>query len=200
MVVFRGSPTRLLEASDGFTSVADVSTRRIERLRRERDVDALVEELQNARGTSSVGLREQIARALGEAQDQRAVETLTRLMSSDSDEIVAATAAKALGQIGDASAVPDLMQALSKRPDVVKAWAADSLARLDGHDATPALAELLSGEDPRVRLAAAQALGRLGGLSVVPDLSRAAARERWFRRGIYRKAIRSIRARHRRQQ
>lgn len=174
----------------------EVPFQRIRRLRREGDVSALIAELQKPRDSSGDELRAWIVRALGKMGDPRAVEPLARLVSEDLDETVAATAAWALGEIGGSVAISTLMHAIEAQSDVVKAWAADGLGKLERYEAAPRLVQLLSSDHRPVRLAAAQALGRIGDPSMIPALSRAAARERWSRRGIYRRAIRCIRSRH----
>jgi HEAT repeat protein len=168
--------------------------RRIQRLKREGDVAALVAELDNPAHLGPGGLKAWVVRALGKLRNPEAVGPLVALVREDSDEIVASTAARALGDIGHPSAIPALVTAAKERPDLVKAWAADSLGRLRASEAAPLLVGLLDSQSPLVRRAAAQALGHVGDRSVAPALSRAAGRDAWWQRGVYRRSIRRLRS------
>ena len=53
----------------------------------------------------------------------------------------------ALGNIGDAAAVPALASALAEKPPLVRMHAAWALGRIGGQDAVSALAERLQAED-----------------------------------------------------
>jgi HEAT repeat protein len=171
--------------------------RKIQRLKREGDVAALIQELYNPDHSGPGGLRALVVRALGKVRDPRAVEPLARLVSEDTDEIVAATAARSLGEIGHDSAIPTLVHAVEEGADLTKAWAADSLGKLGARHTAPKLVQLLGSQNRVVRRAAAQALGRVGDRSMIGALSQAANGEKWWERGIYRRSIRRIRSRSR---
>jgi HEAT repeat protein len=74
---------------------------------------------------------------------------------------VRSAACEALGAIGDASAVPELIQALRDWYDYVRSAAFEALVRI-GSPAVPALIKALEDGDWRVRSAAREALERLG--------------------------------------
>ena len=86
-------------------------------------------------------------------------------------EDVRATAAMALGRIGDPSADEPLIRALADpKSDFVREQAARSLGELHCRAALGPLREACADSSFRVRQAAAEALGKLGDASAVPEL------------------------------
>lgn len=71
-------------------------------------------------------------------------------------------AADALGMIGDAAAVPALIEALGDEVDAVRGRAASALGKIGDSRATEPLLAMLRDEDVWLRWAAADALGALG--------------------------------------
>jgi HEAT repeat protein len=82
-------------------------------------------------------------------------------------------AAAALGQIGDAAAVPGLLQALRSADAEVREVAAKALGEIGDKAAVPGLLHALRSADAEVRRAAAEALGRIRDVGAVPGLVKA---------------------------
>lgn len=76
---------------------------------------------------------------LGRLRDRRAVDVLVPLLGGDE---VAYNAAWALGELGDARAIPPLIHALSSKDAVVRVNAIGSLVKLHATQALPQLAKL----------------------------------------------------------
>jgi HEAT repeat protein len=79
-------------------------------------------------------------------------------------------AARALGAIGDARAVPALIQALQDPASNLVLEAADALGAIGSYEATDALLPLLQAERIEARIAAAQALRRIADPRALPAL------------------------------
>jgi HEAT repeat protein len=89
---------------------------------------------------------------------------------TNDDWFVRLKAAKTLGKLGDASAVPALAAALPDRHPEVCVYLFDALASI-GAPAVPALVYVLKKDtDTRLRLLAVQALGGVAEASAVPAL------------------------------
>jgi HEAT repeat protein len=97
---------------------------------------------------------------LGKLRDPRAVDVLTPLLDRDENGDIAAWA---LGEIGDARAIPPLIAALSSPDDVARVTAARALAKLRATRALPHLAALF--DDSSVPHAAAEG-GTVGTAAV----------------------------------
>ena len=122
------------------------------------------------------------ARALGEIGDPQAIPALVKALENERDETGnprmarlfsrmrerhahprAAASVRALGRLGDRSAVPPLVDALrlSRNPDTRRA-AAESPGRLKAVHAIPHLLAALDDENPRVIRSVARTLRQLG--------------------------------------
>jgi hypothetical protein len=87
------------------------------------------------------------------------VEELTKALNEDPNYKVRVQAALVLGRLGDHSAVPALIKALSDQNKTVRAIAAQALGQLGDHDAADPLRDLLKREgDPFVRSQSEKAL------------------------------------------
>jgi HEAT repeat protein len=107
--------------------------------------------------------RAALVTALGRIGDRAAVLPLRERLG-DRDEFVRREAVRALGLVGDASAVPDLARLLARdREADVRRHAAEALARIGGAEARDALALAVRDPDPYVADIAFDALRRLGG-------------------------------------
>lgn len=92
------------------------------------------------------------------------------LLLSDREPSVRATAARALGKLGDPAAIPALFTALESRHGVPAGVVTMSLLHI-GPGAAPALEQgLRTSQSATVRSIAAELLGRLGSLSAADDL------------------------------
>lgn len=75
-------------------------------------------------------------------------------------------AARMLGEIGDTSAIPALIQVLKDKDRLVRWRAVDALGEIGDASAVPALIETLQDEDAFVHRKTADALGMIGPLAV----------------------------------
>src|SRR5688500_553807 len=113
-------------------------------------------------------------------------EKLTELLAvlrAAEDDATRSTAAKGLGQLGDARALDDLLEALHSGDVTVRRYAAWALGKIGEHNrdaaaaAVPGLLESLRRPGGRQREISAWALGRIGHARAVPAL-RDALRDR----------------------
>ena len=137
-------------------------------------------------------VRRESAYALGLARSNFALDALVAAVETDKQASVRGAAAVALGQIGDARAVPALAAALLRRlpssdsskrnkrrkaetDEFVRRAAAVSLGQTGSREAVPALIEALSDERAPgdVRREAARSLGRIGDPAAAPALRQA---------------------------
>jgi HEAT repeat protein/beta-lactamase regulating signal transducer with metallopeptidase domain len=119
-----------------------------------------VEGLAKALGDANVAVRRKAAWAVGEldlsGEAPRALIDATR----DEDRDVRKAAAHALGEIGDAAAVPALATLARGQDNAVRYVAIHALMEIEDPAAVEVLVELLKDPDPEVRKLAAQALGK----------------------------------------
>ena len=110
----------------------------------------------------SAGERRLAAVALGHIGSVQALPELRHALD-DADDELAASAARALGQLGYTRATPPLIELMrGDRPWFVRVAAAAALGALEDPAATPALVEQLDAEEWDLRNAAARALVALG--------------------------------------
>lgn len=95
---------------------------------------------------------------------------------------VRAQAAKALGRLGAAEAVPALIEALADRAPAVRREAAKALGEIKDPRAVPALIEALRDENANVRMYAAYALGEIREPQSVDALQQALDDPEWCAR------------------
>lgn len=89
-----------------------------------------------------------------------------------SDAALRASAAQAIGRIGDASALAALLDHLSDKDTLAGDAVAAAIARLGDRSAVPALTDALSATDEATRARAAYALGALRAGEAAPQLGR----------------------------
>jgi hypothetical protein len=102
-------------------------------------------------------------------QEKAAVPGLLDALHDD-DARLRAAAAKALGEIGDPTAVPELLRAMNKDADGNIRWAASGALSKIGEAAVPGLAVALKDDDWKVRRSAAEALSGMREPAAVPAL------------------------------
>lgn len=102
-------------------------------------------------------------------QERAAVPGLLDALHDD-DPRLRAAAAKSLGEIGDATAVPELLRSMNTDPDGNIRWQASGALSKIGEAAVPGLAEALKDEDWKVRRSAAEALAGMREPSAIPAL------------------------------
>jgi HEAT repeat protein len=105
---------------------------------------------------------------------------------------VRASAAVAISKIERDDVADYLLAALEDPVPHVRWQAAFNLGRTGNRRAVGPLIELLRSDDVILRRAAAAALGRLGDPSARDALLAARAADRFWRRGLYNKALRSV--------
>lgn len=93
----------------------------------------------------------------------------------DEDPRLRAAACKALGDIGDGSAVADLLRLMVQDPDANIRWQATGALGKMGATAVPGLTAALKDEDWKVRRSAAEALWAMREPAAVPGLVEALA-------------------------
>lgn len=113
---------------------------------------------------------QEAAAALGRLKPPGAVESLTAKWLFAGSPPVRAQAARALGKIADAAAIPHLLRALDDKVTNVRAEVARALGLIGDRSAAPALIRLLKDADVYVRQQAAEALGRLGDPAAIGPL------------------------------
>jgi hypothetical protein len=117
-----------------------------------------------AKAAFAVLLLSLVAASARAAQPQVKVEELEKALIEDANYKVRVQAALVLGRLGDHSAVPSLVKALSDGNKTVRAIAAQALGQLADHDAADPLRELLKREgDPFVRTQTEKALALVSG-------------------------------------
>ena len=125
-----------------------------------RAVDALMAALQE----DFPGCRIRAANSLGEIKEPRSIETLCTSLKRDIDPDVRRNAAIALRKIGDAGAVPALIDALKDKEWTVRKEAARSLGEIkDNRAMEPLKAAATGDENGEVRKAAQIALEEVTG-------------------------------------
>ena len=104
------------------------------------------------------------------ANKKTVIETLCSLTTTG-DEVDRCYASRALGVLGDANAIPSLVQCLRDEDVDVSMEAADALANLGNSAAIPPLLDSLK-HDPNgeVKISVVDSLGKIGGNEVIPPL------------------------------
>lgn len=102
-------------------------------------------------------------------QERAAVPGLLDALN-DEDARLRAAAAKALGQIRDAAAVPDLLRVMNTDSDGNIRWLASGALSQIGEAAVPGLAAALQDENWKVRRSAAEALSAMREPTALPAL------------------------------
>lgn len=131
-------------------------------------------------------VRREVAFALGATRHHSAVSALVDLLNRDKQPSVRAAAAIALGEIGDAAAVPALSQIIAgdaskkkksrrDQEEFVVRSAVRSLGQIGSRAAVPILVGALQNESNSIdtRREAATALGRIGDAAALPALNAA---------------------------
>jgi twitching motility protein PilT len=140
---------------------------------RERVMDALVELSGPALTQHLVGflkessdvVRRFAIGGLARVKDPRSLGALVRAAMDDADWWVREQAIEVIGQLGDAKAIPYLLDLMTRHP-TERLACAQALTALRATDAASRIAELLTEDDVDMRLAGVQCIGKLGARSV----------------------------------
>lgn len=130
------------------------------KLNDKRAIAPLIEALKD----THLGVRNNVAYALGELGSPEAIVHLIPVLRNDPEEWVRKSAAKALGMLKARDAVADLYQALNDPSRMVRKSAARSLGQIGSNEALAAL-KSVSGLDTEVTLMAQEELEKLNGNS-----------------------------------
>lgn len=131
-------------------------------MERDEDVIGLISALDSPRVKGSPRRRSAVLTSLRRIRARGATSTICDLLKNDPDELVRSTAAKALGEIGDPSALPALRSALGDPSDKVLMWTIRSLGQMHDSASIDKLISKLRDSDWGVRAYAATALGEIG--------------------------------------
>lgn len=147
-----------------------------------RAIEPLIEVLTNLKpNAKNRYAREEIVKALGEFEDERAVEILI-ISLEDKNEHIRSNVAQALGRIGAAQSVVPLIRTLNDKYWFARCRAAEALGKIKDKQATDSLIDLL--KDDHVRKDAAWALGEIGDTKAVKPLIDALGEENEHIRGL----------------
>lgn len=156
--------------------------------RQQRDAEFLVGAL---RDPANRGLA---ARFLADIGHSEAIPGISLLLDA-SDPGVRVAAVKSLGRLRSVGSLPRIARLASSDPHPqVRLWSIAALGEIGEHSSFPLLSELLAAPAWDTRRAAAFALGLLGDERAIEGLREAARTERLDRRGVYRRAIRTIKS------
>lgn len=144
----------------------------IKEMERSGDVRALIDTLDVPAVKEAGRLRHAVVSALGRIGSNEAVAVVVDLLLSDPEESVRRAAARALGQLGDTSALPALRLALADESKRVQLWAVRSIGLLRGRESIDQLVEMLDSPDWGFRSYAAGALGEIGDQRATEPLLR----------------------------
>lgn len=120
----------------------------------------------------SAEVRARAIDVLGRLRYQGAGERLA-LGLTDKKVLIRIVSAQALGEIGDVSYAPVLMEALDDSNHIVRAMAAEALGKIRDYRASIKLLEMANDPSDLVRSNALRALGRIGNPTAVPLLIKA---------------------------
>ena len=130
----------------------------LEQMRASADIDGLVEVLQSGDDK----LRDVAAEMLGECGDERCVEPLIHMLREGRFGYLRGAAARALGQLKTAEAVPALMETLNDDIYHTRAGAVKALGQIGDERALDALIDMLKETREYIRGMAADAIKGIG--------------------------------------
>jgi HEAT repeat protein len=152
-----------------------------------------VEALSSLLSDGDMRIRQQAAQSLREIGPQADAAVPSLLIALfDGEGPVRVAAARALGTIGDKSAIPQLVKVAETTAwDTLHSWATESLVRLGSSEAAVHLVRRLESERAWQRRWAAGELGAIGTPDAIPAIRKARKRD-FVHRRTYSRAIRQI--------
>lgn len=140
------------------------SKEKIDKLVKERNVDVLIEALQDRRTT----IRSYAARAIANIKGKKSARAVERLLADPRREVVL-SACEALGRIGESDSIPALIEKLGSDRKSIQNAAANSLTQM-GKNAVSQLAVAMLDSRPQIRALIATILGNIGKPDVLKIL------------------------------
>ncbi|MEW4487921.1 HEAT repeat domain-containing protein [Thalassoglobus sp. JC818] len=163
----------LLEKETHGRHDADVLHRLVKVLHKFRDPRSVLP-LCELLDSADAKLRRRVVESLGAVGDSAARPALERVLQRDHADDVRASAAKALGDLGDPQAIEVLTSALHETSEV-RVKALISLARFKSSNALPVIRDMVIDPLPQVRYQVASLLGEVGDKSAITELEELAA-------------------------
>jgi HEAT repeat protein len=155
---------------------------------REGDTDSLINTLTDPR------YRGIAARLLGYAGCEDAIPRIQFLLRAN-DPKARLGAVRALSALKSLDSFEQIVELARSDPHHnVRLWSIAAIGEIGGPGAADILVPLLGDADWDVRRAAAYALGQLAERATIEPIERAARAEPLHRRGVYRRAVKTIRA------
>lgn len=133
------------------------------------DDERVLQQLVDLLESRNENIREVAVIVLGNHERHEIVPTLLQLMQHDPSETVRWRAIQALGNIGDVSCVPALLETLQSKDNRFDPAIIEAFGKLGDPQAVPALIELL--DDGQFSAGATEALGKIGDKRASPALA-----------------------------
>ena len=131
-----------------------------------------------ALGDKNRNVRASVIVAFGYLRDRSAVEPLINYYKTEDDLGLRISALNVLGVLGDARALPLMIQTLKDKNARIRTIAAQALGRLRKPEATKPLLEAAKDPDRNVRLYSVRSLGLLGDKSATKGLEKLLEKEK----------------------
>lgn len=168
----RGNPVRAMRLLIQYNQAGDEMTR-VMATEQMGDTHTLLtsDELIQALSDPSYSVRHEAIHSIGRMPAApELVKALVKVLQGPESELGMATA-RALGRLGDRSALPALRRSLHSQYDLIAAESARALGQLDDAHSIPDLKEKMHAEpNMQLKVAYAAALGKLRAAEVIPDL------------------------------
>lgn len=164
-------------------------------LAKQRDIHALIGRLQSPLETENIVVRFAALSHLGRLGAREAIPHVLPLLEDD-DPRMRAGAIVALGRLDARDATSRIVKALDDPSPGVRQRAAENLGALGTGDPSvvAALGRALDDDVWHIRREALASLAGLGDASAIPAIEAAARKERLWRRGYARRALRALHA------
>ncbi|MCK5163114.1 MAG: HEAT repeat domain-containing protein [Desulfobacula sp.] len=142
----------------------DFAPRALGRLGDRRAIPALLKVIEDDRISSSV--RHHSAIAIGRINDRQALRPLIELLKKVKNESVISGIVKALGEIGDAKAIPSIVETLNNSTDFIRLASVNALGMIGDKQALPYLESTIEDSNKDVRKASKKLIRRISKQNV----------------------------------